>query len=93
MRESGIDLITILRCFLSFKTVVMSRNIIVFRITVPDQKAAIRVVHASKYLVQLTALVHSAHSGAQDARSHGMLLASLRGELLENQNSITMLAY
>ncbi len=32
LTESGIDLITILRCFLSFKTVVMSRNIIVFKI-------------------------------------------------------------
>jgi hypothetical protein len=32
LTASGTDLITILRCFLSFKTVVTSRNIIVFKI-------------------------------------------------------------
>ncbi len=32
LTRSGIDLTTILRCFLSFKTVVTSRNIIVFKI-------------------------------------------------------------
>ncbi len=36
--ESGTDLNTILRCFLSFKTVVTSRNIIVFKIFPPLQK-------------------------------------------------------
>jgi hypothetical protein len=34
LTESGTDLITILRCFLSFKTVVTSRNIIVFKIKI-----------------------------------------------------------
>ncbi len=32
LTESGTDLITILRCFLSFKLVITSRNIIVFKI-------------------------------------------------------------
>ncbi len=32
LTESGTDLITILRCFLSFKTALTSRNIIVFNI-------------------------------------------------------------
>jgi hypothetical protein len=34
LTESGTDQITILRCFLSFKTVVMSRNSIVFKIKI-----------------------------------------------------------
>ncbi len=38
LTESGTDLITILRCFLSFKTVVMSRNIIAFKIKFPRPK-------------------------------------------------------
>ncbi len=50
---SGTDLITILRCFLSFKTVVTSRNIIVFKIKIPSQKTVIRVVHVLWYLVPL----------------------------------------
>jgi hypothetical protein len=40
---SGTDLITILRCFLSFKTVVTSRNIIVFKIKFSRKKLTIRV--------------------------------------------------
>ncbi len=34
LTETGTDLITILRCVLSFKTVVISRNIIVFKIKI-----------------------------------------------------------
>ncbi len=51
--ESGTDLITISRCFLSFKTVITSRNIIVFKIFFSRKKTAILVVQALWYLVQL----------------------------------------
>ncbi len=53
LTESGTDLITILRCFLSFKTVCTTRNIIVFKIFFRQKKTAIRVVHALWYLVPL----------------------------------------
>ncbi len=49
--ESGTDLITILRCFLSIKTVVTSRNIIIFKIFFSGPKMTIRVVHGLCYLV------------------------------------------
>jgi hypothetical protein len=55
LTASGTDLLTILRCFLSFRTVVTSRNIIMFKIKFPGQKTAIRVMHALKYLVPLAA--------------------------------------
>ncbi len=54
---SETDLITILRCFLSFKTVLTSRNIIVFKIFCTGKKTAIRVVHALWYLVPLAELI------------------------------------
>ncbi len=53
LTESETDLITILRCFLSFKTVLTSRNIIVFKIFFSGKKTAIWVVHALWYLVPL----------------------------------------
>ncbi len=46
LTETGTDLITILRCVLLFKTVVISRNIIVFKIKISLPKRAIRVMHA-----------------------------------------------
>ena len=38
LTEVGTDLVTILRCFLSFKTVATSRNILVFKILSPAEK-------------------------------------------------------
>ncbi len=53
LTEAGTDLITILRCSLSFKTVLTSRNITVFKIKFPLPKTVIRVMHAFCYLVTL----------------------------------------
>jgi hypothetical protein len=53
LTESGTDLITILSCFLSFKTVATSRNIIVFKTHFPCRKTVVRVVHALKYILPL----------------------------------------
>ena len=62
LTESGTDLITIERCFLSFKTVVTSRNIIVFKINLSMPKTAIRVVHALWYLVPLAGVNTPSHT-------------------------------
>ncbi len=45
------DLITILRCFLSFKIVVKSQFVIVFKIILPRPKDGCRVTHALMGLV------------------------------------------
>ncbi len=69
LTEFGTDLITILRCLLSFKTVVTIRNIIVFKKNIPGQKTAIRVVHALHYLVPLAATtLHLDQSELRDWR-------------------------
>ncbi len=49
-------MITILRCFFSFKTVVTSRNILVFKIFFPCRKLAFRVRAAGMGLVSFTEL-------------------------------------
>ncbi len=54
--ESGTDLNTILRYFLSFRTVVTSRNIIAFKIFFPGRKIAFRVTDAPVGLAELAAL-------------------------------------
>ncbi len=53
LTESGTDLNTILRCFLSFKTVVTSQNVIVFKIKKSGKKRTIRVGVRFQYLVPL----------------------------------------
>jgi hypothetical protein len=55
-------MLTILRCVLSFKTVVISRNIIVFKIKISRPKKAIRVVHALWYLVPLADIIYMAQA-------------------------------
>jgi hypothetical protein len=63
LTEAGTDLITILMWFLSFKTVLTSRNIIVFKIKFPLPKTVIRVMHAFCYLVQLAARLQDTITG------------------------------
>jgi hypothetical protein len=58
LTKPGTNLITSLRCFLSFKTVVTSRNIKVFKIFFFSRKTAIRVVYTLQYLVPLVAAAH-----------------------------------
>ncbi len=66
LTESGTDLITILRCFLSYKTVVTPRNIIVFKINFSRPK----IGHPSRArsLVPRAASWHPAAAGGARRR-------------------------